>query len=150
MITVSSFKEAERDAKNFDLVISLMDVDMKSHFQKFHPNQKVWFFDDITNNAWGTPATEKDIQEIIETFIPFQDKKVLIHCHAGISRSPATAIGLKIATGMPIKEAIENTAAQRPIMWANDLIIQLFDDFLNLDGELFFADEQWKLDQHRA
>jgi hypothetical protein len=43
---------------------------------------------------------------------------VLVHCHAGISRSTATAWGISIANGVDPKVALEKLDANQP--WEND------------------------------
>ena len=56
-----------------------------------HPNHQVVSFDDVTNN-----------------------RSILIHCHAGISRSTACAWGIAIAKGFDAKEALEKLAEMHP------------------------------------
>ena len=145
MITVLSLAEAKQQAQNFDLVISLLDPPLKIGFVPFAENQHVWWFNDTLWSNAKNPPTKKDMEEIMKVYAPYADKRVLIHCLAGISRSPAVAIGLKIQHGMTIQEAFEDTFRQRPRMFPNDLILQLFDQLLNLNGKLVRFDEDWKL-----
>lgn len=64
------------------------------------------------------------------------DDRLLIHCHAGKSRSPALAIGILIAAGQTATEALTTVKALRPFIIPNRLMISLLDELLGLRGEL--------------
>ena len=66
---------------------------------------------------------------------------LLIHCHAGVSRSTAVAlIAHVLQTGDPRKSAATLRGAS-PYAWPNRRIVALADSILGLDGELIAARE---------
>ena len=71
------------------------------------------------------------------------DARLLVHCHAGIGRSPAAAIGMLAAIGHSPEDAVAKVAAIRPFMMPNKAIIGHFDDILGLGGSLRYAAEAW-------
>jgi predicted protein tyrosine phosphatase len=64
------------------------------------------------------------------------EDRLLVHCHAGQSRSTAIAIAIMIQHGMPPQVAFDHVAAVRPILMPNQLFIQIIDEHFGLDGEL--------------
>jgi len=88
-------------------------------------------------------ADKAQVQQILqfsETLQPTD--KVLVHCHAGISRSTAVACGILCQHGMTVDAAIETTIAVREIAYPNLHIIELFDDLLGLRQTLTAAVKQ--------
>lgn len=73
--------------------------------------------------------------------------RLLIHCHAGVSRSTATAISVLVQHGLTPHESIERVFHIRPIMWPNEKIIEVADKLLNQNGKLISALEEWQ-DEH--
>ena len=67
------------------------------------------------------------------------DERVLIHCHAGISRSPAMAIGVLVQAGASPAEALAAVARIRPHCIPNRLVIRYLDEALGLRGTLVEA-----------
>lgn len=65
--------------------------------------------------------------------------RLLIHCHAGISRSTATAIILLAHHGATAEAAVERVVAVRPIAWPNLRMIEIGDRMLKLDQRLVRA-----------
>lgn len=66
---------------------------------------------------------------------------LLIHCHAGVSRSTAVAlIAHVLQTGDPLRSATALRKAS-PYAWPNRRIVALADSFLGLDGGLIAARE---------
>jgi predicted protein tyrosine phosphatase len=94
-------------------------------------------------------ATPEKIQDILEFTAPLQSKdKLLIHCHAGISRSTAVACGVLCQHGLTPSEAVKYVLSIRPPAYPNRHILTLFDDILALKGELIVAGTQ-EIDQLR-
>ena len=66
---------------------------------------------------------------------------LLVHCHAGISRSTASA-ALILAQAHPeltAREALESVAQLRPRAWPNLRILEFGDALLGRDGEIVAA-----------
>jgi predicted protein tyrosine phosphatase len=66
---------------------------------------------------------------------------LLVHCHAGISRSPASAILMlaQLRPELPSRTLIEELLRVRPRMWPNLRMIELGDALLGREGELVRA-----------
>lgn len=85
-------------------------------------------------------ATREDIAKIIQFIDSIFDKTshLLIHCHAGISRS--TAVGLIVWAYLlgdgKEEEALANVLAAQPYAMPNRLLIQLADEMLHRNGKL--------------
>jgi predicted protein tyrosine phosphatase len=62
--------------------------------------------------------------------------RLLVHCHAGQSRSTAIAIAVCIQHGMTYLEAFDHVARIRTILMPNQLFIQYIDDHFGLDNKL--------------
>jgi predicted protein tyrosine phosphatase len=95
------------------------------------------FFEDRGDNRGATFETVRDILASIRP-----DTCVLVHCHAGMSRSPAIAIGILIQRGVAPATAIRTIFAQDLIdnegdfMEPNELIISHLDRLFNLNNTL--------------
>ena len=66
-------------------------------------------------------------KELIESE---EEHNVLVHCHAGVSRSTAAAIILRYMNGEKEEEAILNTLEDRYCSWPNQLMLRLADRLL--------------------
>jgi predicted protein tyrosine phosphatase len=73
-----------------------------------------------------------------------EDARLVVHCHAGISRSPAAAIGMMAALGNSPEESVRAVALVRPVMLPNNLLVSHFDHALGLGGSLVSAVIEWK------
>jgi len=85
-------------------------------------------------------ASEADVRKIIELAESIQrpSGKVLIHCEAGVSRSPAAALIMYacwLGSGQEA-EAMRRVLAQRPIAIPNRRMVQLADKILGRCGRL--------------
>ena len=109
---ISNIEEAAELCHEFDAVVTAGP-------EKFevsgwgHPNHLVVSFDDVTNNRYGDAPRIEHIRKIV-TWGAAQRGSVLVHCHAGISRSTACAWGIAIAKGFDPKEALETLAEMHP------------------------------------
>lgn len=61
------------------------------------------------------------------------DTNIVVHCHAGMSRSPAIAWLILIMLGMDPREAFMTLYKSRPQMWPNVVVMRLGAKYLNLD-----------------
>jgi len=130
-------------------VVSLLDPDINSHFISFPKateNQQIrrYHFYDITPTSVlrkllpeAKMATAEQIQDILEFTASLQSKdKLLVHCHAGISRSTAVACGILCQHGLSPKLAIKHVLSIRPQAFPNKYILTLFDEILGFKGQL--------------
>jgi hypothetical protein len=71
------------------------------------------------------------------------EHRVLVHCHAGVSRSTAVAIILRYLNGSSEGEAVMDTLYDRYCMWPNQLILRIADKILE-ESELYPTIKIWK------
>lgn len=71
------------------------------------------------------------------------DARLLVHCHAGISRSPAAAIGILATWGIAPGVAVAEVALARPIMLPDTGFVDAFDEVLALGGTLSSSVRAW-------
>jgi len=62
------------------------------------------------------------------------DKKVLVHCYAGISRSTAVALSLYCLEGDDALTSFKKVSNENPMLSPNLLIIELFEDEIGDKG----------------
>ena len=97
--------------------------------------------DDIVEAKPGLKVPKNEhIAELIE-FLNTWDAEtgLLIHCHAGVSRSTAAAlIAHTLKTNDPSKSAIALRKAS-PYAWPNSRIVALADSIMGLNGQLVRA-----------
>ena len=132
-VTVRNLNEARQLCGEFDAVISVVG---SSDCLKFtHPNHHREYFDDICDELdWGREPRQEHIERIIHFVrsLP-KNSRILVHCHAGISRSTATGMGVLMALGWNETEAQEHIITHHPDdrpLWPNALILRHFDALL--------------------
>jgi predicted protein tyrosine phosphatase len=115
-------------------VISVLVGDVPRYGQK-HLHVR---FDDIVRPQPGLtlPAPEhlNRIYEFASTLEP--DSRLLVHCHRGLNRSPAVAVGVLIQTGAEYTEAFRRVAEQCPHMEPNRLVMLYIGQHFGLSGKL--------------
>ena len=141
--TVRNLEEARKQCLEYDAVLTAgPSKDEVNDFN--HPIHKVVQFSDTMHETSGGPTLE-DVIELIEfgAGVP----KLLVHCHAGISRSTATAWGVSIANGNDPLQAFLHLQdkhpeekgyfgqGQRPFA-PNILIVKHLDTYFNLGTTL--------------
>jgi predicted protein tyrosine phosphatase len=102
------------------------------------PNHIVVRFDD-------TEDLREDLTEMKNNVIKVLDwvgertlaltSNILVHCHAGISRSSAMAWLILVKLGMEPKEAFQSLYKNRPIIWPNTCVLRLGAEYLSLGKE---------------
>lgn len=111
-VTVRNIREAAQLCHEYDSVLTAgPDLSEVRHFG--HPDHKVVSFDDITG-GFGAPTYEH-VAEMLDW--GKTRNNILVHCHAGISRSTATAWGISIAHGHDPKEAIASLYEAHPVTY---------------------------------
>jgi hypothetical protein len=91
-----------------------------------------WIEDPFHYNKPG-PSLEhiSNIIELGKELVESEEEhNVLVHCHAGVSRSTATAIILRYMNGESEDESILNTLKDRYCSWPNQLMLRLADRIL--------------------
>ena len=150
-ITVTDFSKSLHTRDRFDHIIGLLDPVMKQEWgQKLSEvNNRTMFWCDDTLSGHNAPS-RKMVENIIDTFKTLKlvdhEKKVLIHCFAGIARSTATGIGLLIMRhpDWTMEQVFNQMEIIRPIMYPNDRILEHFDDLLSLNGRLIEQHQRFK------
>jgi len=143
MPTVRNLQEARSQCLEYDAVITAGPF--KDEVRDFkHPIHKVVEFRDTMFESNGGPTFD-DVVELIEFGVGVP--KLLVHCHAGISRSTATAWGVAIANGVDPLEAFLTLQKQHPIEKSfyrgarrtfapNTLMVKHLDNYFNLGTTL--------------
>lgn len=101
-------------------------------------------FHDVIESRPGWIAPERWDVELLLTFardLGASGTHLLIHCHAGVSRSTAAAT-LVLAQRRPeqlAEEVLTEVVRLRPRAWPNLRILELGDDILGRNGEIVAA-----------
>jgi len=107
--TVRSLVEAEKECFDYDAVLTAGPNKYEVAFG--HPVHKIVEFRDSTHISSGGPTMD-DVLEMLDFGINVP--KLLVHCHAGISRSTAMAWGIAIGNGVDAEEAIFSLKKAQP------------------------------------
>ena len=142
--TVMNLEEARDNCRDFDAVITAGPYRQEvSNFG--HPIHKVVEFRDSMYEDGGGPSFE-NVAELIAFGVGVP--KLLVHCHAGISRSTATAWGVAIANGQDPLDAFLELQQNHPnesgifgrghkrAFAPNILIVKHLDRYFNLGTTL--------------
>jgi predicted protein tyrosine phosphatase len=138
-IRVCNRKEAERDYRSYDAVISVIDQPAEID----HPNHLEELFADLSEPIGDNWPKKHNVENIIRFAkkIP-NDSKTLVHCGAGISRSTATAAVVMKVWGIGDEEIFETLISQHPkdrIFYPNPLILFWADRILESNLEESFS-----------
>ena len=129
-------------------VLSILDpeFDDPPAFGAFSPHQRLALrFNDIIEPEPGRLAPARaDVERLVafgRELIDAPAPHLLIHCHAGVSRSTASA-ALILAQAWPDRPAsavLEAVSVIRPRAWPNLRILEFGDALLGRDGEIVAA-----------
>ena len=128
-------------------VISILDPDYPDPevFARLGQDERVLFrFDDVISGGpdriLPAPDHVARILELGERWRAEPPRHLLVHCHAGVSRSTATAVML-MAQHNPgrEREAFAVLDSIRRPAWPNSLMVRLADDMLGRNGALIEA-----------
>lgn len=110
--TVRNLEESRLICHSFGSVLTA-GPDIREVEDFHHPDHKVVSFDDVVDSRFGSDApTYNHVKEMVEW--GHGKENLLVHCHAGISRSTATAWGVAISNGYDKREAFETLKANHP------------------------------------
>ena len=134
----------ETDIRAYDGVITIEDTTIEDPFrvEASYPPQLVLRFDDISR-----PFDDYVLPEIqhVRSALEFAEEwgypSLLIHCHAGMSRSPAIALAI-IANCLGVgteQEAVRELLKIVPLCTPNKLLVEIIDSELNRNGGLIRA-----------
>jgi predicted protein tyrosine phosphatase len=112
----------------------------------FDPHQRLELrFHDVIDAGpgWVVPES-RDIEQLLtfgRNLIEARGTHLLVHCHAGVSRSTAAATLILAQThpNRPAEEALLTVVRQRPRAWPNLRILELGDDLLGRRGQIVNA-----------
>jgi len=147
-LTICGLAELERFCRDgVTHVLSILDPEWPepepfAAFDSHH--RECFYFDDVIAVRAGARAAERhDIERLLrfgETLTRDDVRHLLVHCHAGVSRSTAAA-AILMAQHNPGREteAFERIAEIRPRSWPNSLLVRMADDVLDRRGALTAA-----------
>lgn len=118
--------------------MSLVGNDLRFDLRSFGPHHFIVRFHDIEAEAEGYVSPNPEmLKAALEHATGLSDEdRVLVHCHAGKSRSPAIALGILVAAGLTPTDALARVKALRPFIIPNRLMTSILDDLLEQRGEL--------------
>ncbi|MGD9618177.1 MAG: tyrosine phosphatase family protein [Alphaproteobacteria bacterium] len=129
-------------------VLSILDPEWPDppEFEDYSPHQRLALrFHDIIDPLPGRLApTRGDVARLLEFGHELSAAKtchLLVHCHAGVSRSTAaTALILAQAhPGRPARDVLDAVSRIRPRAWPNLRMLEFGDELLGRGGELAAA-----------
>ena len=148
-VTICGIPELdEHSAVGVTHILSILDPDWDDPpaFALFPPHRRLALrFNDIIE---PTPERLAPSREDVERLLAFGHElgaqagnHLLVHCHAGVSRSTASA-ALILAQAHPDRsaaEVLDAVAQMRPRAWPNLRILEFGDALLGRDGEIIAA-----------
>lgn len=151
-VTICSLAEAEKIHDQFDYVISITDPRVKlPSFGKYHLHVKFQDTADPTEHQFRSMKTgASKIYNWATEHGLNHDSKILVHCHAGISRSSAIAWSLLVMFGDGYIEAFKKIYMARPQIWPNLILLALMDAKMGQDGEFYQAAQVVDMELYNA
>jgi predicted protein tyrosine phosphatase len=155
-VTICGIPElGEHDAAGVTHVLSILDPEWPDPpaFAGFTPHRRLALrFHDIieVTPGWLAPS-QADVERLLEFGRELPEfgrepngpaqSHLLVHCHAGVSRSTAAAalILAQAYPERPAREALDAVARMRPRAWPNLRILELGDALLGRNGEIVAA-----------
>jgi predicted protein tyrosine phosphatase len=148
-VTICGIDELELHcAAGVTHVLSILDPGWPEPeaFGAFDPHRRLELrFHDVIETEPGCVAPESlDVEQLLSFGHDLTEGKgthLLVHCHAGVSRSTAAAtlIVAQARPDRPAEEALQTVLSRRPRAWPNLRILELGDALLERRGEIVGA-----------
>src|ERR1700693_184086 len=129
-------------------VLSILDPDWPDPpaFAAFAPHRRLAlrFHDIIEPTPGRLPPSRDDVARLLAFWRELGEpagNHLLVHCHAGVSRSTAAAtlILAQASPDRPAREALDAVARIRPRAWPNLRILEFGDALFGRHGEIVAA-----------
>lgn len=119
-------------------IVSLAGNDLRFELPSFGPHHFIARFHDVEAEVEGYVSPSPEVlKAALEHAAGLSDEdQLLVHCHAGKSRSPAIALGILVAAGLAPTDALTMVKELRPFVIPNRLMTSILDDLLEQRGEL--------------
>ena len=148
-VTICGIPElGEHGAAGVTHVLSILDPEWPDPpaFAEFAPHRRLAlrFHDVIEAMPDRLAPSRGDVERLLEfgrELVAPADCHLLVHCHAGVSRSTAAAalILAQAYPARPAREALDAVAGMRPRAWPNLRILEFGDALLGRNGEIVAA-----------
>jgi len=148
-VTICGIDELEwHCAGSVTHVLSILDPGWPEpeSLSRFDINRRLRLrFHDVIESQPGWIAPERWDVELLLAFsrdlAMSEEAHLLVHCHAGVSRSTAAATLVMAQTcpDRPAEEVLREVARLRPRAWPNLRILEFGDDILGRHGEIVEA-----------
>lgn len=113
----------------------------------------VVFVEDITGDrrsGGGSTPASADLERILRFSAALPtDARLVVHCHAGIGRSPAAALAILIQAGSTVSSAVDTIGHMRPWMSPNLAILRHAEVLLPSAEGLAAAVRSWRDDHQK-
>lgn len=146
-IRVMSKVEAAKSWGNFDTVITIEDPSEAEGLRLPAGcgvrQLLLKFYDVVEEDGIHFPASRQQLEQALVWARAWNDRRLLVHCEMGVSRSAAVALSIladRYGAGREA-EAVEHLLAIRPVAVCNPRIVAVMDELLERGGRLSSA---WK------
>lgn len=108
------------------IAVSLVGDDLRFPLRGYGSHHLILNFHDVEEEVAGyiAPSEEQMRQALLHASQCKPGERLLVHCHAGKSRSPALAIAILIQAGLSPAAAFEQVKSVRPQLIPNRLMIR--------------------------
>lgn len=125
--------------KDADFIVGITDHKVKSPVTSVNVPQVCVQFDDTEHPSDTEFMTmQLNVRRILNSIASSKlslDSNIVVHCHAGVSRSSATAWLILIMLGMDFKDAFTLLFKQHSNIWPNKVVLGIGASILKLPKE---------------
>lgn len=128
-ITVCNIREVRKLAPFFEHVATVGPSSAELYFT--HRSHIVETFEDSLDH---TGPTLRQVENLLNWYSRLDSGSLLVHCHAGVSRSTGMAVGFHLVDGASAHEAVLAVMEQQPfefgerrVCWPNGKIVGFLD-----------------------